>query len=40
MWKVVKGTGTATTGINHWVYLPDHQMFVGVKLLPVARGPK
>jgi hypothetical protein len=33
MWKIVKQTGTATSGINHWVYLPDGQMFVGVELL-------
>lgn len=32
MWRVVKGTGIATTGINHWVYLPDGRMFVGVEL--------
>jgi hypothetical protein len=38
MWKLVKGTGTATTGINHWVYLPGCQMFVGVELLPNAQG--
>ena len=32
MWQVVKGAGIATTGINHWVYLPDGRMFVGVEL--------
>ena len=32
MWKIVKQTGTGTTGINHWVYLPDGRMFVGVEL--------
>lgn len=32
MWQVVKSENTATTGINHWVYLPDGKMFVGVEL--------
>ena len=32
MWQVVKGAGVLTTGINHWVYLPDARMFVGVEL--------
>ena len=32
MWQVVKGAGILTTGINHWVYLPDGRMFVGVEL--------
>src|SRR3984957_4099845 len=32
MWQVVKGAGISTTGINHWVYLPDGRMFVGVEL--------
>ncbi len=32
MWQVVKGAGIPTTGINHWVYLPDKRMFVGVEL--------
>lgn len=32
MWQVVKGAGIPTTGINHWVYLPDGRMFVGVEL--------
>jgi hypothetical protein len=39
MWKLVKNAGTATTGINHWVYLPDGNMFVGVELLPNAKAP-
>ena len=39
MWKVVKESQTATTGINHWVYLPENQMFVGVELLSNSRGP-
>lgn len=32
MWQVVKGAGIPTTGINHWVYLPEGRMFVGVEL--------
>lgn len=32
MWQVVKGAKIPTTGINHWVYLPDGKMFVGVEL--------
>ena len=39
LWKVVKESETATTGINHWVYLPDNQMFVGVELLSNSRSP-
>jgi len=39
LWKVVKQTGTATTGINHWVYLPDERLFVGVELLPNTQAP-
>lgn len=30
MWNAIKGAGTPTEGINHWVYLPDGRMFVGV----------
>jgi hypothetical protein len=32
MWQVVKSAGIPTTGINHWVYLPDNRMFVGVEI--------
>ncbi|OWK45531.1 GyrI-like domain-containing protein [Fimbriiglobus ruber] len=32
LWQVVKSTNTPTTGINHWVYLSDGRMFVGVEL--------
>ena len=37
MWQVVKGAKIPTTGINHWVYLPeggmpDGRIFVGVDL--------
>ena len=31
MWQAVKGAKIPTTGINHWVYLPDKKMFVGVE---------
>lgn len=36
MWQVVKGANVPTTGINHWVYLPNDKMFVGIEL----RGPQ
>ncbi len=39
MWKVMKASKTATTGINHWVYLPDNQMFVGVELVEDSQCP-
>lgn len=41
MWAAVKAAGIATTGINHWVYLPDGRMFVGVELqnVPDASVP-
>lgn len=32
MWQVVKSANILTMGINHWVYLPDGKMFVGVEL--------
>ena len=32
MWQAVNGAKIPTTGINHWVYLPDGRMFVGVEL--------
>lgn len=32
MWQAIKAAGVPTTGINHWVYLPDERMFVGVEL--------
>jgi hypothetical protein len=32
MWQVVKAARIPTTGINHWVYLPDGRMFVGGEL--------
>jgi hypothetical protein len=39
LWKVIKQTGTATTGINHWVYLPNERLFAGVELLPNTQAP-
>jgi hypothetical protein len=39
LWKIVKQGGTATTGINHWVYLPGGRMFVGAELLPNTPAP-
>jgi|SRR5579872_4001564 len=39
MWQVVKGAGILTTGINHWVYLPDQRMFTGVELRSPAQSP-
>ena len=39
MWRVVKGAGIPTTGINHWVYLPDGRMFVGVELRKPQQIP-
>jgi hypothetical protein len=32
LWHVVKSAGIPTTGINHWVYLLDNRMFVGVEI--------
>jgi hypothetical protein len=39
MWQVVKSAGIPTTGINHWVYLPDNRMFVGVEIRNPHLGP-
>lgn len=46
MWRVVKGAGIQTTGINHWVYLSGGKMLVGVELrnpqavpIPVKLAP-
>ena len=39
MWKLVKESRTANTGINYWVYLPGDRMFVGIELLPAAPAP-
>ncbi|MCB0089525.1 MAG: hypothetical protein KDE54_16580, partial [Caldilineaceae bacterium] len=32
MWGVIHAHGIKTKGINHWVYLPNSEMFVGVEL--------
>ena len=32
LWQAVKEAKIPTTGINHWVYLPDDRMLVGVEL--------
>ena len=32
MWRAVINAGLATTGINHWVYMNDPRMFVGVQV--------
>src|SRR5476651_1842828 len=39
MWQVVMGAGIPTTGINHWVYLPDGTMFVDVELRNPQQFP-
>ena len=39
MWRLVKGAGIPTTGINHWVYLRDKRMFVGVELSSPLQFP-
>jgi len=38
MWKLVKDAKLETTGINHWVYLPDDRMFVGVEVKHSGRS--
>ena len=39
MWQVVKVANIPTTGINHWVYLPEGRMFVGVELESPRPAP-
>lgn len=39
MWQVVKGAKIPTTGINHWVYLPDKRVFVGVEPRSPRQSP-
>jgi hypothetical protein len=39
MWQAVKGAKIPTTGINHWVYLPDNRLFVGVELRSPQQSP-
>src|SRR5271166_5447976 len=38
LWKAVKDAKIETTGINHWVYMADEQMFVGVEVVTAARS--
>jgi predicted transcriptional regulator YdeE len=40
MWKIVKESHTATSGINHWVSLSHGRMFVGVELLKNTQAPE
>lgn len=39
MWRVVRGAKIPTTGINHWLYLPDNKMFIGVELRSPQQAP-
>lgn len=39
MWQEVAASRIATTGINHWVYLPQGRLFVGVALAPGGAVP-
>jgi hypothetical protein len=39
MWQVVNGAKIPTTGINHWVYLPDKRVFVGVEPRSPRQSP-
>lgn len=39
MWRLLKEGKVPNTGINHWVYLPDRKMFVGVEPQPQAQQP-
>src|SRR5207244_1689538 len=39
MWQIVKEAKIPTTGINHWVYLPNGRMFVGVELRNPQQVP-
>src|SRR5579871_5462969 len=38
-WQAMKGAEIPTTGVNHWVYLPDNRMFVGVELRTPRQSP-
>ena len=33
MWKEVQDRRIKTTGINHWVYLPDSMIFTGIEMM-------
>lgn len=39
MWEEVHKHGIKTKGINHWVYLPNSEMFVGVELAAEQSNP-
>jgi hypothetical protein len=39
MWEAVQSTNTPTTGINHWVYSSNQEMFAGVELSTPQRSP-
>lgn len=39
MWQIVNGAEIPTSGINHWVYLPDEIMFVGVEFRDPQQSP-
>ena len=39
MRQAVNGAKIPTTGINHWVYLADERMFVGVELRSPRQSP-
>ena len=39
MWLAVRRAEVPTTGIDHWVYLPDDRMFVGVELRSPQQSP-
>jgi hypothetical protein len=38
MWKTVKNARIQTTGINHWVYMDDDRMFVGVEVKTIQQA--
>ncbi|HVJ85252.1 MAG TPA: GyrI-like domain-containing protein [Caulifigura sp.] len=39
MWRLIKESGTPTTGVNHWVYPAEARMFTGVELTGEASAP-
>lgn len=40
LWPAIKQQNIKTKGVNHWVYLPDGTMFVGVELLNDGSTPQ
>lgn len=38
MWKAVKDAQIQTTGINHWVYMDDDRIFVGVEVKAASQA--